>query len=320
MSTHELNLHAVVPIAGLGTRVGALFAKRSPEIASKALASVGGIPVILRTAKELHDSGVANVTFVLNRGHIGTHWLLTCPEEALEDIALLRKPELTSLYSPYLEALSKLDVSIAYQSEPRGLGHAVWSAHNIVATVAEGSPIVVVLPDDMFLSDELPIKLLVEAYKWQGEHPTSPVILLKRFRKDVISRFGVVVPKDADLSCSGVNLISIEAVEEKPKLPKSDLAIMGRYVLPFKIFDILSSAIQDSKVGHNGEIQLTDAIDKLKAESGSLYGCIIEGLYLDCGTALGFAAAQLAIEAHNSKRASIRRISEILQELGYQYS
>lgn len=159
-----------------------------------------------------------------------------------------------------------------FQPEPRGLGHAVLQAAPIVGdrTVA------CMLPDDLSWGAAPILKQLVDAHRELG----TPILALMRVPREQIVRYGM-----ATIAQSRGRLHRVVDVVEKPSLEdaKSDLAIMGRYVLTPAVFDALKS----TPPGAGGEVQLTDGIAGAM-RAGPVWGVEFEGRLLDVGTPTGW--------------------------------
>ena len=169
-------------------------------------------------------------------------------------------------------------ISIVYQREPKGLGHAVWCARKFFN---ENEMFAVILPDDIILSKIPVIKQLITIFNKTG----GSVIGLEKVPKSEVFKYGIV-EKDTDYG----NYCSIKNIVEKPdiKTAPSNLSVIGRYVLHSDVFKYLSL----KKPGFGGEIQLTDALNTLKEPCG-LLGLEFTGERFDCGSKLGFIKANL---------------------------
>jgi UTP--glucose-1-phosphate uridylyltransferase len=182
-----------------------------------------------------------------------------------------------------LEAVRKAGnlcrVTVARQTAPRGLGDAVLCAADAVGD----RTFLCMLPDDLSVADPPLLRQLWEAHEQLG----TSILALMRVPGDQISRYGC-----AEIGESRGKLHRVQGLVEKPRPgeAKSDLAVMGRYVLTPAIFP----AIRDTQPGALGEIQLTDAISKLLA-SGEVWGLEFEGELLDVGTPAGWLATNLRL-------------------------
>ncbi|MBJ7328415.1 MAG: NTP transferase domain-containing protein [Solirubrobacteraceae bacterium] len=227
---------AVVPVAGLGTRLRPLT-----RALPKELLPVARMPVIEHVVRELADSGIERVVLVTRRG-----------KQAIVD---------------HLDGLEDLpcDVMAVRQAEPRGLGDAIACAR---AALPDDVPFAIALGDTLMeTSDGRPTvmrRLLAAAQDGKAEI----AVALERVPGDEISRYGVAEPAGRVLASDGV--IPLAGLVEKPAATDapSDLAIASRYVVPFSIFD----ALERVEPGHGGELQLTDALALLLAEGARAVG------------------------------------------------
>ena len=179
-----------------------------------------------------------------------------------------------------------VQLSYVRQKEQLGLGHAVLMAKEAIGH----EPFAVMLPDDVVVGDRPCIGQLIEAYK----ETHGSVVAVMEVPDSEVSRYGVIDP-DPDVDTHNDRLHKVRRLVEKPEAGSapSNLAIIGRYVLAPKIFEKLESTPR----GAGGEIQLTDAIGALIAES-DVYGYTFEGKRYDAGTTMGWLEAnvELALE------------------------
>ncbi len=169
------------------------------------------------------------------------------------------------------------ELTAVEQEQPLGLGHAVLQARDAVGD----EPFAVMLPDDIF---DCPRPCLGQMLA-MAERLDAPVVALLKVPKSEVSKYGIVAGER-----SGERLHRLTGMIEKPAPEKapSDLAIVGRYVLPPEIFEILAQG----KPGAGGEIQLTDALIEL-ARRRPVYGYEFKGTRYDVGDPLGFLTAQV---------------------------
>ena len=257
--------HCVIPAAGLGTR----FLPATKAV-PKELLPVLDRPVIQWAVEEAVAAGATDVVLVLAEGKeaIANHLLPDPPlERLLQERGKIRE----------LEAVRRAghlaDVTVVYQAEPRGLGDAVLCAADVVGD----RPFMCMLPDDLSVGDRPALSQLWEAHE---RHEASPIIALMRVPREEISRYG-----NADTDRTEGRDHHIRGLVEKPKTEdaKSDLAMMGRYVLTPDVFD----ALRETQPGALGEVQLTDGIAKLIG-SHDVWGVELEGRLLDVGTPSGW--------------------------------
>ena len=280
--------HCVIPAAGLGTR----FLPATKAV-PKELLPVLDRPVIQWAVEEAVAAGATDVVLVLSAGKesIADHLR---PDPALERL-LQERGKLEELEA-VRRAGHLANISVVYQPEPRGLGDAVLCAADAVAD----QPFLCMLPDDLSAGAT---PLLTQCWEAHVRHEGAPVIALMRVPREQISRYGC-----ADVAESHGRDHRLRGVVEKPKPEeaKSDLAVMGRYVLTPDIFP----ALRATKPGALGEIQLTDAIGALLADR-DVWGLEFEGELLDVGTPAGWLATNVRLAREDTRFASsVRRALE----------
>jgi UTP--glucose-1-phosphate uridylyltransferase len=261
----------VIPAAGLGTR----FLPATKAI-PKELLPVLDRPVIQWAVQEAVAAGAEEIVLVLAEGkdEIANHLR---PDPALERI--LEERGKGAELDAVREAGNLARVTVVRQKEPRGLGDAVLCA----ADAAGGGPFLCMLPDDLSVADRPVLLQLWEAFERFG----TPILGLARVPRETISRYGC-----ADVAETQGRLHRVRGLVEKPRPEeaKSDLALMGRYVLPPAIF----AALRQTKPGALGEIQLTDGIAALLGQ-GDVWGVEFEGQLLDVGTPAGWLATNVRL-------------------------
>jgi UTP--glucose-1-phosphate uridylyltransferase len=267
---------AVVPAAGLATR----FLPATKAV-PKELLPVVDRPVLQYIVEEAARSGINDILLVTGRGktsmvdHFDRRPDLEQHLEAkgdMERLAAVREPaELAEIYT-------------CRQAEPLGLGHAVSYAESHVG----GEPFAVLLGDEFTAADE---PLLDQMLDLQ-EKTQGIVLAFIEVPWPEVSRYGVASVERAD--DLGTDVVKVTGLVEKPKPDDapSNLAVVGRYVLPNAIFD----AIRRTGPGAGGEIQLTDAMDLLLDEGTPVHGVVFRGVRYDTGAPLGYlqAVVQLA--------------------------
>jgi len=263
----------VVPAAGLGTRLlPATFA------VPKELLPVDRRPAVHYIVQEAADCGIEAVVLVLCRGKESVaEYFLDNPAYT----GKLNSPEARALADEVAALRKRVDVIAVFQDEPKGLGHAVLTA----APAIGREPFAVMLPDDHFFPSPLPGMCRAMEETGLGS------IALREVTDEECSRFGMV--KIADPAERPLRLTGMVEKPGKAAAP-SNLAIMGRYVLPPETFDLLRGAVP----GVNGEIQITDALARL-AETAGMLGVPIEGDFLDLGTWEGYVEANVVLAARD---------------------
>lgn len=261
---------AVLPVAGLGTRV-----LPASKVIPKEMLPLVDKPTLQYIVEEAVAAGVEEIIFVTSRTKrsIEDHFD-AFPE--LEEV-LKRKGKRKEL-----EELQRVQSMATYvstrQSEPRGLGHAVLCAKDLVGD----EPFIVMLGDDLVAPETPCLPRMIEIH----EQYHGSVLSLFRSPRDQISSFGIVSVEDVEPDVVKVtHLVEKPAPEEAP----SDLAVAGRYVLTPDIFTIL----EQTPPGSGGEIQITDAIE-MQARAGRCFGLRFSGTRYDTGKPLGLLTTSIA--------------------------
>jgi UTP--glucose-1-phosphate uridylyltransferase len=258
---------AVFPAAGLGTRF-LPATKASP----KEMLPLVDKPLIQYSVEEAVASGCDSILIITGRDKsaIENHFDISFELEQV-----LKEKGKTELLDQ-VRAISEIArISYTRQKEALGLGHAIYQAKDFAGT----EPFAALLADDVVDAEVPALKQMIDVY----ERYEAPVIATMRVEGDAISRFGVI---DADEVEPGV--FRIKDMVEKPAFADapSDLAIIGRYIFTPDIFD----AIERTKPGAGGEIQITDAM-RLLLKERPFYAVKLEGTRHDAGDKLGFLVA-----------------------------
>ncbi|SEU09284.1 UTP--glucose-1-phosphate uridylyltransferase [Salinibacillus kushneri] len=254
---------AIIPAAGLGTR----FLPATKAMPKEMLPIVDQ-PTIQYIVEEAVESGIEDIIIVTGKGKrsIEDHF-----DNAFElENNLFQKGKFELLEK--VRQPSKVDIHYIRQKEPKGLGHAVWSARKFIGS----EPFAVLLGDDIVRAENPCLKQLIDAY----EEVESSVIGVQQVPEEQTNRYGIIDPIKQD-----GRLYEVKNFIEKPvtKDAPSNVAIMGRYVLTPEIFDFL----EKQELGSGGEVQLTDAIQKLN-RIRKVYAFDFEGTRYDVGEKLGF--------------------------------
>jgi UTP--glucose-1-phosphate uridylyltransferase len=260
---------AVIPAAGLGTR----FLPATKAIPKEMLPIVD-IPTIQYIVQEVVDSGLTELVLVTGRGKSAIEDHFDVSPELERYLEERGKPDLLRLVRDVSKMIHVVSVR---QKEPLGLGHAVLSARHAVGN----EPFVVLLGDDIIDSPVPCTRQLLDVYASHG-----PVVALLAVPPEKTQMYGVVSGKQVQ-----ERLYHVDALVEKPApgTAPTNLAVMGRYVLPPEIFDILAA----TPAGKGGEIQLTDGLQSL-ARRSAFYGFEYEGRRFDAGEKLGFIEATVS--------------------------
>ena len=283
---------AVFPVGGLGTR----FLPATKAL-PKEMLPVVDTPLIEYAMDEARAAGIEEFIFVTGRGkaaiqeHFDTHpELETTLSERGKDLEL----DLVTASKP-------LAGSVAYvpQTEPLGLGHAVWCARNFV----KDEPFAVILADDLIMADPPTLADMVAVHDEIG----GSVVALMEVEREHTSRYGIVAPGET----RGDRVEILDLVEKpEPADAPSNLAIVGRYILQPEIMDYLALGAR----GAGNEIQLTDSMVKLVG-SNPFTGLRLRGRRFDCGTKLGFLEANVAFALQRHDMGDVRGVvSSVLEQ------
>lgn len=267
---------AIIPAAGLGTR----FLPATKAMPKEMLPIVDR-PAIEYIVEEAILSGIEQIIIVTGKGKrsIEDHFDRNFE---LED-ALARKGKLDLLEK--IRHSSEIELHYIRQKEPKGLGHAVWCARKFIGD----DPFAVLLGDDIVVGEKPATQQLIEQY----EGTQSSIIGVQTVPETETNRYGIIDPIVSD-----GRLFQVRNFIEKPSLGKapSNLAILGRYVLTPAIFQFL----EKQEEGAGGEIQLTDAIQKLN-EIENVYAYHFEGKRYDVGEKLGFIRTTVEFALNNKE-------------------
>lgn len=268
-------MKAVIPAAGLATR----FLPATKAV-PKELLPVVDRPVLQYIVEEAAAAGITDVLLITGRGK--TSMVDHFDRRPDVEARLEEKGDLERLAA--VRRTSELaDIYTCRQGEPLGLGHAVGTAASHV-----GDNAFAVLLGDEFVDEDSP--LLPSMLDLQAR--TGGIVLaLLEVKPEETSRYGIASVRPSDLG--GGDIVEVTGLVEKPSPEDapSNLAVLGRYILPAAIFD----AIRDTKPGSGGEIQLTDAMAALLADGTPVHGIIYRGHRYDTGMPLGYLQAVVEI-------------------------
>lgn len=279
---------AIIPAAGLGTRFLPLT-KAMP----KEMLPVLDKPTIQYIVEEAIASDIEDIIIVTGKGKraIEDHFDLNYELEE----NLFKRGKLDLLQK--VQNCSRIEIHYIRQKEPKGLGHAVWSARNFIGN----EPFAVLLGDDIVEAKKPCLKQLIDQYMHFG----SSVLGVQQVPESETDRYGIIEP----LSVEGRS-VEVRNFIEKPLLgtAPSNLAIIGRYVLTPEIFGFLGN----QKAGAGGEIQLTDAIQKLN-KIQKVFAYQFEGKRHDVGDMLGFIRTTMEFALENEEFG--KEVEEMMREL-----
>jgi len=263
---------AIIPAAGLGTRF--LPATKAQP---KEMLPIVDKPTIQYIIEEAIASGIEEILIVTGRNKkcIEDHFDKSVELEM--ELAKNHKDELLELVK---DISDMVDIHYIRQKEPRGLGHAILCAKSFVGN----EPFAILLGDDIVYTGENQrpcLKQLIDCY---DEYKTS-ILGVQNVDPENVSKYGIVDGIEIeDRVCKVKSLVEKPNKEDTP----SNTAILGRYIVTPKIFEILDN----TKPGKGNEIQLTDALLEL-VKSEAMYAYNFEGKRYDVGDKLGFLEATI---------------------------
>jgi len=264
---------AILPVAGLGTRF-----LPATKAMPKEMLPVVDRPLIQHVVDEARQAGIEHFIFVTgrNKGVIEDHF-----DRQFElELTLTERSRGSELELLSRDLPGPGQTSFTRQQLPLGLGHAVWCAREIVGH----EPFALLLPDVLVQARRGCMAQMMDAH---ARLPAKAnVIAVEPVPIERVHLYGVV-----GVGKSEGEAFAITQMVEKPPRDSapSNLCITGRYILQPEIFDILASQTR----GTGGEIQLTDAMIRL-AERQPFYGLKFDGRSFDCGSKIGFLAANVA--------------------------
>ena len=267
---------AIIPLAGLGTRLLPLS-----SVTPKELLPINGKTNLEYLLDECIEAGIKQFVFIISK-----------KKESIKKYffnylfykKLLRKKKNKTIIEAYkkIKKYQKM-IKFVYQNTPRGTGDAILKCKNLV----KDSHFIMLFPDDLIIKSNC-TKEMINLYK----KTNGSVISTKRVNRSEVSRYGILSIKNKKKSS-----FQITDVVEKPtiKSATSNYAIIGRYILPKKIF----AKLKNLKPGQGGEVHITDAIKSLINDGEKFFGNIFKGKYLDCGTLNGYIKSCIEIQKRN---------------------
>jgi len=264
---------AIFPVAGLGTRF-----LPATKAMPKEMLPVVDRPLIQYVVDEARQAGIEHFIFVTgrNKSVIEDHF-----DRQFElEMTLRDRQKSTELEALAQDLPAPGTTSFTRQQEPLGLGHAVWCARELVGN----EPFALLLPDVLVQHPRGCLAQMIDAARQVDA--AANLIAVEETPADLLHMYGVVGVGERN-----GKLFSITRMVEKPTRAEapSNLTITGRYVLQPEIFGLLAAQTR----GAGGEIQLTDAMIEL-ASRQAFYGLKFDGLSFDCGSKVGFLAANVA--------------------------
>lgn len=279
---------AIFPVGGLGTRF--LPATKSMP---KEMLPIANKPIVQYAFEEARDAGIEKFIFITgrNKAAINNHF-----DHAYELESSLDKNHKSEELRKVLSFMPQAgQIAFIRQQKPLGLGHAILCAKDFVS---ENEAFVVILPDEMMALSKDPKKnflsKMMDFYK--SEKNARGVVAVDSVDPKEVSKYGIIKTENQK-NDEGKILDMVE--KPAPEVAPSNLAITGRYVLEYKIFDYLSKC----NAGSGGEIQLTDAMKAMCKDYDFYYKKIDEERF-DCGNVLGYIEANIAFALNDQKIAA----------------
>lgn len=263
---------AILPVAGLGTRF-----LPATKAMPKEMLTIVDRPIIQHVVDEAKAAGIEHFIFVTGRNKTVIEDHFDKQVELESTLKERGKFEQLKMLNDLLPEAGQ--TSYTRQQSPLGLGHAVWCARDLVGD----EPFALLLPDVLVQAPGKGcLSQMMDIYNETGGN----VLAVEEVAPEDTSNYGVVSLGDEKGST-----LTINGMVEKPDPGKapSNLIIMGRYILQPEVFDILATQTQ----GAGNEIQITDAMQTLM-EKQEFYACQYEGRSFDCGSKVGFLAANVA--------------------------
>ncbi len=263
---------AIIPLAGLGTRMLPLT-----SVMPKELIPINGKPNLEYILDECLDAGIKEFVFIISKKKLAIKKYFF-NDNFYKKIIKKKKDKRIINEFKKIKKYRKM-IKFVYQNKPKGTGDAVLKCKKYI----KNKYFLMLLPDDLIIKKNCS-KEMIKLFN----RTKSSVIATKRVEKSTIPRWGILAVKNKKK-----DYFQIKDVVEKPTIQKapSNFAIIGRYILPTKIF----SEIKKLKPGKGGEIHITDAIRNLIHKNNKFYGNIFKGRYLDCGTLSGYINSGIQI-------------------------
>ena len=259
---------AIIPAAGLGTRF--LPATKAQP---KEMLPIVDKPTLQYIIEECVASGIEEILIITgrNKKSIEDHF-----DKSVELELELEKSGKEEMLKMVRDITDMINIHFIRQKEPRGLGHAIHCAKTFVGD----EPFAVLLGDDIVYNDEKPcLKQLIDCYNQYG----TSILGVQTVDRSQVNKYGIVGGEQV-----GDRVYKVSDLVEKPKAEEapSNVAILGRYIITPRIFEIL----ENTAPGKGNEIQLTDALLTLVKEE-SMYAYDFEGKRYDAGDKLGYLQA-----------------------------
>ena len=263
---------AIIPLAGLGTRLLPLT-----SVMPKELLPINGKPNLEYIMEECIEAGVKEFIFIISKKKTSIKKYFF-NDSFYKKIIKKKKDRRIAYEFKKIKKYRKM-IKFVYQNKPKGTGDAVLRCKKYI----KDKYFLMLLPDDLIIKKNCSREMINLHKKTKGS-----IIATKRVDKKTVSRWGILSLKEKKK-----NYFKIKDVIEKPSIKQapSNYAIIGRYILPVKIF----FEIKNLKPAKGGEIHITDAIKNLIKKGDKFFGNIFMGKYLDCGTIDGYIQSSIKI-------------------------
>lgn len=285
---------AIIPAAGLGTR----FLPATKALPKEMLPIIDK-PTLQYIVEEAVASGIEEIGIIVSVAKPSIEQHFSVDEDLEERLISAKKYEEAEM----IHAIANLiKITFIYQEQPLGLGHAIYCARDFVGN----DDFAIMLGDDLIVNHKgaPAMKQLVEAYEKTG----FSILGVQEVSMDRVNKYGIVEPLNTKSK-----LMEIKGMIEKPNPQDapSNCAVLGRYILTNRIFDIL----KDQKPGKNNEIQLTDSIVTL-LQYEKVFACEFEGIRYDIGDKFGYIKATIdfALQRDDLKKQVSDYLDEILKQ------
>ena len=265
---------AIIPLAGLGTRLLPLT-----SVMPKELLPINGKPNLEYVMEECIEAGIKQFIFIISKRKISIKKYFF-NDSFYKKIIKKKKDKRIIEEFRKIKKYQKM-IKFVYQNKPTGTGDAVLKCERLI----NDKFFLMLLPDDLIINKNCSKEMIKLHLKTKGS-----IIATKKVDKKDVSRWGILSVKN---TIKNNKFFQIKDVVEKPSINKapSNYAIIGRYILPSKIFN----EIKKLKPGQGGEIHITDAIKNLIHKGSNFFGNIFAGKYLDCGTINGYIQSSIII-------------------------
>jgi len=264
---------AIIPLAGLGTRLLPLT-----SVIPKELLPINGKPGIEYILDECLEAGIKQIILVISSKKKIIKKYFYNDVFFQERIKKKKNDKRLKIEYSKIKKFKKM-IKFVYQNSPRGTGDAILKCQKLI----KSKYFLMLLPDDLIIKNNCSLAMLKLHKKYK-----MSIIASKKVKTKNVSRWGIFSLKKFQK-----NNFWIKDVIEKPsiKFAPSNYAVIGRYILPTKIFKILKK----QKPGQNGEIHITDAIRKLIYKKNKFIGHVFAGKYLDCGSMSGYINSTIEV-------------------------